>query len=215
MEPEMIAAQLRCPHGPESMEVAGRMNTANGSVNYLCIEYLQIRPNQRILEIGPGNGAFISEIVNRADDVFYTGLDWSEDMVKQAREINATWVEKGIVRLEQGSSDSIPFAEKAFDRILTVHTCYFWENPGDHFAEIRRVLKDDGRLCIAFGDRSFMQDLPFVSYGFKLYDRNMVMDLLAAAGFRCRYVYEHKERGLGNAGDNIKKTIHLIVAEPE
>ncbi len=75
------AAQLRCPSGATAAEAARMMNEIHGTLNRKCIEFMDITPGDRILETGPGNGAFVREIVEGRENVFRTGIDWSNDMV--------------------------------------------------------------------------------------------------------------------------------------
>jgi SAM-dependent methyltransferase len=54
----------------------------------------------------------------------------------------------------------LPFEDETFDKIFTVNTVYFWENPVEFLNEIYRVLKDDGTFVLTFGQRDFMEKLP-------------------------------------------------------
>ena len=211
MEPQEVASQLRCPSGVEATEVAKRMNESNYLLNQKCIDFLQLRVSDSVLEIGPGNGAFVSDIINVAEDIFYTGLDWSAEMVEEAKRINENLVNLGRAQFQQGNSQQLPFESGTFDKVLTAHTLYFWENPSEHLSEIRRVMKSSGLFCIAFGNRDFMKDLPFVSYGFDLYDESKAIELLRSSGFRVIETYQHHERGRSNAGDIVDKVIDVIV----
>lgn len=211
MKSQLLASQLRCPDGAEAPEVAQRMNEANRSVNHNCIELLQIKTSDSVLEIGPGNGAFAFDITNLAENVSYVGLDWSTAMVDEAERLNETLVRMGRAQFRQGNSEHIPFEAGSFDKVLTVHTLYFWEQPTKHLAEIRRVLKPYGLFCIAFGDRAFMKDLPFVPYGFELYDNAMASSLLQSAGFRLVDTHQYRERGRSNTGDLVDKITNILV----
>ncbi|MDO8827471.1 class I SAM-dependent methyltransferase [Methylophaga sp.] len=213
MEPHFLASQLRCPSGTEALDVAQKMNEANGSLNHKCIDLLQLRSSDSLLEIGPGNGAFVGDIFNAADKISYVGIDWSSEMVAEAERLNEHLVEQECVRFQQGSSDQLPFEAGFFDKVLTVHTLYFWEMPGDHLAEIRRVMKPAGLFCIAFGDSSFMKKLPFTPYGFHLYDEAEVCTLLRSFEFQIMDTYQHKESGFSNAGDLVDKIFNIIVCK--
>ena len=212
MKPEEIAAQLRCPNGDQAGDVAQRMNHANQSANLACLELLQVATGDRVLEIGPGNGAFAGEIVAGAAQVAYTGLDWSADMIGEARKLNRALVQQGQAAFLQGSSDALPFQRASFDKVLSVHTLYFWEYPERHLDEIRRVMKPGGRFCLAFADRTFMQALPFVAHGFTLYDFPHAERLLRASGFDILAERQLQDTGHSNTGDVVDKVINIIVA---
>lgn len=213
MESHILASQLRRPNGEEASEVAQKMNEANRALNLKCIELLQLRASESLLEIGPGNGAFVADILSMASDISYMGLDWSPDMVEEAKRLNEHLVEQGCAQFQQGSSEQLPFEASTFNKVLTVHTLYFWKNPGDHLAEIRRVMKPNSLFCIAFGDRAFMKDLPFVPYGFDLYDCAEVCTLLRSCGFQIVDTYQHKESGLSNTGEHVNKVINIITSK--
>jgi len=187
------------------------MNESNSGVNRACIALLRMQPGDRVLEIGPGNGAFVADIVGAAPDVSYAGLDLSEDMVHEAEDRNGELVAAGRAVFRQGSSDQLPFDTGVFDKALTVHTLYFWEEPDAHLEEIRRVLKPGGLFCIGFGDREFMQDLPFVPYGFTLYDAVEAKTLLEASGFRVLQRQKLQERGRSNTGEVVDKVINILL----
>lgn len=213
MDPEDIAAQLRCPSGSDAFETAERMNAANAETNRRAIRLLGIENGNRVLEIGPANAAFVPEIVGAAQDVSYCGLDHSADMVQTARDTYADWQPPEALSFEQGSSDAVPFADAAFDRVLAVHTLYFWGQPHDHLREIRRVLKPGGRFCLAFGDRSFMQDLPFTPYGFTLYSQAAATTVLSETGFEVLRAEVHIETGPSNTGETVDKQIHILLCQ--
>lgn len=65
-----------------------------------------------------------------------------------------------------------------------MHTLYFWRSPQETLAEIRRVLKADGRLVLGFRsgeDPRAARDFPASVYRFYLPEE--VEGLLRGAGF--------------------------------
>lgn len=211
MEPRDLAAQLRCPAGTAAPRVARQMNESNGSLNRNCISLLGIQGNDRILEIGPGNGAFVPEIVNASPDIRYTGLDLSPDMVEEAGRLNHALVACGQAEFLQGSSDAIPCGTATFDKALTTHTLYFWDEPHDHLQEIRRVMKPGGLFCIGFADREFMKSLSFVPYGFALYSGVDAEALLSRCGFHVIGRETLRETGRSNTGEIVDKRVHVLL----
>ena len=213
MEPEHLASQLRCPNGDKALEVGISMNKANYNLNRECINLLELNDENVVLEIGPGNGAFVQEILQEAKGMNYVGIDISTALVAEASRLNDTQVRKGIAKFECGDSRALPFEAGYFDKVFTVHTIYFWEKPYEHLSEIRRVLKPSGTFCIAFGNREFMKNLPFVKYGFELYDDSSACHLLREVGFNIESVHKFTERGLSNTGESVDKLVHVIVCK--
>lgn len=172
-----------------------------------------LQNSESLLEIGPGNGVFAADIIKRADNLSYTGVDWSADMVAEAKRMNEDIVTSGQATFQQGNSSQLNFDNNVFDKVLTVHTLYFWDKPLEHLVEIRRVLKPQGLFCLAFGDSSFMKDLPFVPYGFELYDRELACNLLQDAGFRLLNAEYYAEQGVSNTGEVVDKIINIIICK--
>ncbi|CAM3083914.1 class I SAM-dependent methyltransferase [Moritella viscosa] len=213
MEPEHLASQLRCPSGDKALEVGISMNKANYNLNRECINLLELNDDNRVLEIGPGNGAFVQEILQEAKGINYVGIDISTALVAEASRLNDYQVRKGVAKFECGDSADLPFEAGYFDKVFTVHTLYFWDKPYEHLSEIRRVLKPSGTFCIAFGNREFMKNLPFVKYGFELYDDSSACNLLREVGFNIESVHEFTEHGLSNTGESVDKLVHVIVCK--
>ncbi|MEM8960787.1 MAG: class I SAM-dependent methyltransferase [Acidobacteriota bacterium] len=209
--PRDLAALLRRPSGPAAEAAADRMNTANERTNLEAIDALGIVADDRVLEIGPGNGTFAATMIERAPGVSYVGLDWAEEVVAIARKRNRTLIEAGQARFEVGTSSQIPFDDGSFDKALAVHTIYFWDDPRAHLSELKRVLAPGGKLCLGFGDRSFMADLPFTAYGFNLYDHVTVLEHLRATGFSSFDIRQHVERGQSNTGAVVDKLVNILV----
>lgn len=206
------AAQLRCPSGAQAAETARMMNEIHGTLNRKCIEFMDITPGDRILETGPGNGAFVREIIEDREDVFYTGIDWSNDMMRQARDLHADLIESGRVQFLCADSGSLPFGAQRFDKALTVHTIYFWDDPSRHLTELERVLEPGGLLCMAFADPAFNEKMPLSQLGFKLYRAQDVTALLKDAGFLVRDVRQIAETSTAETGEVVDKLFNVILA---
>ena len=79
----------------------------------------------------------------------------------------------------------MPYADQCFDKILTMHTIYFWEDVTTHFKEIFRVLAPGGRFVIGFrpGDDTRTASIfPDNIYAFRTIAD--VKQLLETSGFR-------------------------------
>ena len=98
MEPEYLASQLRCPSGEKAREVGISMNTANYNLNRECIKLLELNDDNRVLEIGPGNGAFVQEILQEAKGINYEGIDISTALVAEATRLNDYQFRKVIAK---------------------------------------------------------------------------------------------------------------------
>lgn len=190
---QFIAQQLRQPSGEAGREVGERMNASNEAVNLAAIAALRVASHDRILEVGMGNGAFVSRLLDADASVRYAGCDFSETMVEEARRRNAPFVESGRAEFYVAPAEALPFADGTFDKAFTVNTVYFWEAPARVLAEFRRVLRPGGTLLIAGRSRRTMENLPFVRYGFTLYSARELSELLTGNGFSVLETIEKPE----------------------
>lgn len=178
-----VAEQLRKPSGDFGKQIGENMNVSNALINALTIGMLNITDNDVLLELGMGNGKFVSDILSKNNSVKYFGRDFSDVMVSEAKRINAQWIEKGRAKFYEGVADTLSFEHKTFSKIFTVNTIYFWQRPEIELREIKRVLKDDGVFAIGIRTKDTMLKLPFTQYGFILYSEEELQKLLTKNGF--------------------------------
>ncbi|WP_444898862.1 class I SAM-dependent methyltransferase [Microbulbifer sp. VAAC004] len=212
-DPQLVAEQLRKPSGALASDTALQMNKANKATNLAALELLRVVDHDHILEIGPGNGKFAVDVLRKGSSIRYTGIDWSSEMVASAKTLNSKHIESGQMDFKVGTSERLPFADSQFEKVITVHTIYFWESIKTHLSEIRRVLVPEGKFCLAFGDKSFMQNLSFTSFGFQLFDESDIRTQLIEAGFRVLCCERHIEYGESNIGDRVEKLINIVLCE--
>ena len=208
-----IAAQLRQPHGEMAHEVSGRMNKGNHHMNQFAIQTLKPQPGDAILEIGMGNGFFVKDILLSDESITYVGCDFSEAMVTEATELNNAYVQSGQARFQLASADSLPFATESFDKVFTVNTIYFWDNPTGVLDEMKRVLKPDGQLLIALRSKSVMESYPFTQYGFIMYDTDDLNTLLSENGLKITRILEEYEPDQEINGETISVSSMIVCAE--
>lgn len=183
MEPHELAAQLRKPDGEIGIEVGKRMNEGNALMHALVMELLDVRDNHSVFEIGFGNGKFIPEILGKAKDLSYSGVDISSTMLEEAQGVIRAAGISGQANVQLGNVSALPFPDGQFDRAFTINTIYFWEDPANDIKEIYRVLKPGGMFLLSFRPKKQAQHLPFTKFGFTLYDIEDALELLHEGGF--------------------------------
>jgi len=209
-ELQELAQQLRCPNGNNAIKVGEMMNLTNSNIINKVIESLQLQDNDSILEIGPGNGAHVSAIINTVANIEYHGIDISEIMVAEAKNLNASHTN---VSFHHTNGTDIPFGESCFNKIFTANTIYFWEDPQAYTEELLRVLKAGGLLSIGFIPESTMKKIPFAKYGFILYDIPTVTELLENAGLIEINVFTNTELVTSNSGEKIQREFVVLTAK--
>ena len=207
-----VARQLSNPDGETGIKTGERMNLSNAHMIGRGIESLNIKENEFVLEIGPGNGSHVNDILLIAGGINYSGVDISETMIAEAEKLNRNFIEDGTVSFSLSDGNSLPFSEKSFDKIVTVNTVYFWQNPVAYGQEVLRVLKTGGIFSLVFSDKSFMQQLPFTKFGFQLYDKYTAVELLENSGFTVIDTVEEMETTQSNLGEAVQRPIVIILA---
>ena len=209
---KMIAAQLRQPTGKDGLETGERMNVGNKYINLYTIEALNVQANEKILEIGMGNGFFVRNILDIDDTVSYTGLDFSVDMISESTRVNEEFIENGRAQFQLGEASNIPFPDNSFDKIFTINTIYFWEDPEKVLSEFKRVLKPTGRIYISVRPKSTMQNYPFVKYGFNMFSKEDLKLLLENNNFKVLETIEKEEPLMDKYGQFMTPESLIIIA---
>lgn len=213
---QSIAAQLRNPNGEDGIKTAVRMSENNAFMITSCIDSLHLKPNEKILEIGPGGGLHLPYLFQKEGSIQYHGADISETMIGMATENNASLIEKGSVQFQLvKSSDGfapLPFEDSYFDKIFTVNTIYFWDNASAQAKELYRALKPEGQLSICFATADFMEQLPFTQYNFRLYALQEAIDLFQDAGFINIKTLQQKEWIENTVNGAIKRDFTILTA---
>ena len=145
---------------------------------------LDLRPEDRLLEIGFGSGWFIRKHASKVLKV--CGLDISEDMVRLAIGVNRKMVDAGRADFRQGDVNTIPWPDGEFSAVIGIETFYFWPEPKKAIEEIFRVLTPGGRVVIemGFNKNDGLDHTKHVrKYGIKLYSGKEMVALLEQAGF--------------------------------
>jgi len=178
------AAQLRKPSGALGLTIADLMNKGNALMCTTTYDKLGVQEGDNILEIGMGNGFFVPYLMDKASNMSYTGLDYSELMVKTATEKNMEAVNSGKVRFIHGDLEELPFQQESFDRICTSNTLYFWSNPQKAMNGLFEVLKTHGKLLIAIRPKDVMNKLPVTEFNFVRYTELEAKAMMESAGFK-------------------------------
>lgn len=208
-----IAGQLRQPHGEHAIEVGERMNKGNELMNLSAINMLHPQANDVILEIGMGNGFFVKDILGLAPAIHYIGCDFSEEMVRAAISHNQEFINNSQAKFFLASADSLPFESPTFNKVFTVNTLYFWENPPLVLNEIKRVLKPEGQLLIAIRPKEIMEHYAFTQYGFTMYTKEYIENLLAENGFKIIQSLEEQEPDQEINGETVSVASLIVRAE--
>lgn len=142
-------------------------------MNRLALDGLELRPGERVLEIGFGGGALLRAMRECGAEV--VGADLSEAAVERSRA-------QGL-EIVLASVEALPFASASFDKAVSVNSLYFWPDAQAAFGELARVLRPGGRLVLCFEPADELRKWPGHRHGFRLFEPREVRYLMASAGF--------------------------------
>jgi ubiquinone/menaquinone biosynthesis C-methylase UbiE len=182
--PEFIARQSRHPTGLLGWLIGHIMSFETAATNDRAMALLELKRGDRLLDVGCGHG----RTVERAADMvgeggLVVGIDASEEMLRMATRRCQRLIDGGRVRLMLADSASIPYPDESFDKVVTVHTLYFWDDPRRHLRELHRVLRPGGCLAVGFNPKGTAATTNFPASVYSFYDVDEVRDLLREAGF--------------------------------
>jgi ubiquinone/menaquinone biosynthesis C-methylase UbiE len=206
--PEFIARQSSRPRGMIGRLLGHVMAIETASLNSEALGLLALQPSDRVLEVGFGHGRTIRLAAAQVPQGFVAGVDASEDMVRMTQRRCQELACKGLVELIVGDSRRLPYADTSFDKVLCVHTIYFWEEPIKDLAEMFRVLRPGGRLVLGFrakSDKGSTSDFPETVYSF--YSIDEVSTLLESARF--------EESAIRNAGTPPGEMFLAVARRPQ
>ena len=209
---ERIASQLRCPLGELGKEFGRVMNLRNLSMILGALAQLDLQAGNRVLELGAGDGGLLGYLLSRAPDLQYIGLDISETMVAQAQAFNTPFIQAGLADHVLYDGTRLPLADASFDRAMAVNTVYFWTDMPAMLAELARVLKPGGRLCLTFAEKAFMQRLPFAAHGFVLWDAAEIEQQVGALPLQRVARVQEEDLAVSKDGRLVKRPyVHLVL----
>ncbi len=153
---KFLRAQFGSPSGFWGNIVGQIMARSSSNQDRLrwTLSLLHLQPTDRVLEIGFGPGMAINLASKIATDGFVAGVDHSEVMVRQATGRNAKGIQSKKVALHLGSASNLPTFAEPFDKIFTINSIHFWNNPVDCLKSLRELLKPGGVIAVTMQPRS-------------------------------------------------------------
>lgn len=109
-----------------------------------AIDLLQIKPGDRILEVGVGTGLNLPLYPERCD---ITGIDISEEMLQKARE-RALEMPRHEIDLKVMDASNLQFPDSSFDHVIATYVISVVPDPVKTLFEMQRVCKPGGNLVI-------------------------------------------------------------------
>ncbi|WP_298523584.1 class I SAM-dependent methyltransferase [uncultured Methanobrevibacter sp.] len=201
-----LLLNARRPEGDLGNDLIDNMNVNHEGLARWSLSHLDISDNDSILDVGCGGGVNVERFLEMTD-ALVVGLDYAELSVERSSELNSSAIDDGRCEIIQGSVSDLPFNDATFDIVTAFETVYFWPDFVNDLIEIRRVLKDKGKIFIAneaLPNESDERQRHIVELlEMRIYSQDELEDSLAKAGFgeiEC-YVKESKDSFTGDDAD--------------
>ena len=103
-----------------------------------------VKDAEIVLDAGTGTGRFAVYLAKMGKKV--VALDQSADMLEVARKKSREQGVSDMIEFVQGDIESLPFDEKKFDAIVSIHVLVHFKSIEKIISEFSRVLKPNGIL---------------------------------------------------------------------
>lgn len=175
-----FSKQARKPSGIFGLVIAPIIfNKGNAELNNFVHAALSINKKDHLLEIGFGTGKLMNTIAPQLKEGLIDGIDFSKTMVDLAKKKNRKYIKQGKTKIHLGDFDAVPFKEDTYDKIFTVNTVYFWQNPNRTITKINRLLRPGGKVVIGFHAKHEMEKMSLHKDIFKYYSPHDMKNLLS------------------------------------
>ena len=114
------------------------------------VDGLDLRPGDRVLEIGCGHGVAATLVCERLDGGRLTAVDRSPKMIAAAARRNAACVEAGTAEFLVAALEEMDLGDHRFDVIFAVRVGLFHREPERARRLAERWLAPGGRLSASF-----------------------------------------------------------------
>jgi ubiquinone/menaquinone biosynthesis C-methylase UbiE len=114
------------------------------------VEQLDVRPDDRVLEIGCGHGVAATLVCERLEGGHLTAVDRSAKMIQAATRRNEAYVEAGRAEFLLADLEDLDLGERRFDKIFAVRVGLFHREPERARGIVERWLAPGGELFVFF-----------------------------------------------------------------
>ncbi len=204
----------------EEFHIGGRKATE------YVVDSLALATDQHVLDVGCGIGGAVRYI---ADTIGcrVTGVDLTPEYIHAAKALSRHTGLHDRTRFDTGSALAMAYDDEHFDAVITLHAAMNIADREALYAEIARVLKPGGVLCVydvmKKSDEPIAFPVPWAASAdtSHLITRDETLSLLDEAGFavhrvddRTRFAIEFFRESLARVADGPSPLgVHLVMGE--
>jgi SAM-dependent methyltransferase len=117
-----------------------------------AVDQLDLRPDDRVLEIGGGPGAAAELVCSRLEQGFLLGVDRSSVAIERSARRNQHFLDSGRLELRLGRLADLEVPAGSFDLAFCVDVNLFWTGAAQpELDRLHQALRPGGRLHVCYG----------------------------------------------------------------
>jgi len=118
-----------------------------------AVDTLEVRPADRLLEVGCGHGVAVSLVCERLTTGTITAIDRSPRMIEMATRRNREHVDAGRAVLEAVALEDADLGDRRFDKVFAFNVAPFWLQPDAALGAVREHVAPAGAVSIFWDAR--------------------------------------------------------------
>ncbi len=131
-------------------EIHDKYTVPNVNFSEWALSMLNLRGDERVLDVGCGNGLYYTRLRHRYPNVQYFGVDLFEQMLES---------HPSPVNLTVADIAHLPFPSASFDVVMANHVLFMVTDVEQAIVEMRRLLKPGGLLMTTTNSNNNMPEL--------------------------------------------------------
>ncbi len=179
--------QTRKPEGFLGSLMLRGMNSGHAGISDWALTQLPPIVTQKAVDLGCGGGRNVAALLKKYAQAIVDGLDYSPLSVEKAISYNAASIAHGKCTISVGDVSDLKLAQNSYDLATAFETIYFWPGLEKCFANVHRILKDDGYfliVCESDGNDGMGERYEKLIEGMKVYKAKEIESALKTAGFK-------------------------------
>src|SRR5438093_8437925 len=115
-----------------------------------AVNTLEVRPADRLLEVGCGHGVAGSLVCERLTTGTITAIDRSPKMIEMATRRNREHVDAGRALFEAIALEDVDLGDRRFDKVFAFNVAPFWQQPERALGAVREHLARDRAVYLSW-----------------------------------------------------------------
>ena len=186
--------QTRKPEGILGSLMLRGMNTGHAVLADWALSQMPLIEPLKVVDLGCGGGRNVGALLKKYPQSIVDGVDYSPLSVEKAIVYNAASIAHNKSTISVGDVSNLQLTSNTYDLATAFETIYFWPGLETCFANVHRILKDDGRfliVCESDGMDGMSERYEKIIEGMKVYKANEIESALKSVDFRDIKTFHH------------------------